>query len=84
MVTNEEHVYPILQLSRKRSKRVYFAMLHYIAYNLAMNTNHKHTNCKSLCKEVGTLTLLIFLIKYNEKIYIKTVMEKMDTRGFGW
>ena len=40
MVTNQKHIYPILQDVQERKKRVIFAMPHYITFNLAMYTNH--------------------------------------------
>ena len=48
----------------KQTKKYYFKMPHYIAFNLAMYTNHIF---KSLCKSDGNLTLFIFIINYKEK-----------------
>ena len=40
MVANQKHVYPNLQLSRKRKKRIYSAMPHYIVLKLIYYSNH--------------------------------------------
>ena len=40
MVTNQKHVYPNLQLFRKRKKKNYSAMPHYIVLKLIDYSNH--------------------------------------------
>ena len=40
MVANQKHVYPNLQLFRKRKKKIYSAMPHYIVLKLINYSNH--------------------------------------------